>query len=258
VAGGIHTDHSYLRPWLDPIAESACLVFYDHRGTGRSADGVQPEELTHEAWSSDIERLRVSLGGDRIVLFGHSYGGFIAQEYAVRFGEHLDGLILCATAPAMDYPEVAIANAEAAGSPEIVVAVREAFGGRIANDAALRRLWLTTLPLYFHHYDAGTAAKLDRTASYNAAACNRAFSACLPAFDMTGKLGRIRVPTLLLAGRHDWICPPRQGAERIRSEVPGAKLVVFEHSGHFPFIEENSRFISTLADWLGALPQRKS
>ena len=45
-------------------------------------------------WADEADALRASLGHERIILLGHSFGGFIAQEYALRHGEHLDGLIL--------------------------------------------------------------------------------------------------------------------------------------------------------------------
>ncbi|MFQ5679705.1 MAG: alpha/beta fold hydrolase [Gemmatimonadota bacterium] len=254
VAGGIHLDHAYLRPWLDPLAETVRLVYYDHRGTGRSADGSDPSELGHSVWLEDIERLRTAVGADRIVLFGHSYGGFLAQEYALAHPDWLEGLILCSTAPALDYPEVVMANAEAAGSPEIVEAVRQVFSVPVADDSALHRLWTTLLPLYFHRYDAEVAAETARRSTYSAAAFNRAFFECLPDFCMVGRLNGLQLPALLLVGRYDWICPPEQGAMRIQRELPHAELVVFEESGHFPFIEERERFVSTVARWVDSLP----
>jgi len=64
------------------------------------------------------------------------------------------------------------------------------------------------------------------------------------------RLRTIDAPTLLLAGRHDWIMPPGPGVERMHEQMPGSELVVFEESGHFPFIEEQERFVSVVGDWL--------
>lgn len=253
VAGGIHFDHSYLRPWLDPIAESARLVYFDHRGTGRSGTRGDPSALSHDLWVEDIEKVRMAVGAQRMVLLGHSYGGFLAQEYALAHGDRLDGLILCSTAPAMDYPGVIMANASASGSSEIVEAAQLAFGTPVAGDGELRRLWRILLPLYFHSYDPAVAEEMDRRARYSAAAFNRAFFECLPGFDMVGKLDRIRAPTLLLAGRHDWICPPEQGIARLHGEMIEAEFATFNDSGHFPFIEEQERFTTIVVDWLKTL-----
>jgi len=56
-----------------------------------------------------------------------------------------------------------------------------------------------------------------------------------------------------MAGRHDWITPPAQAAERLHAKLPNSELVVFEDSGHFPFIEENDTFVTTVHDWISRL-----
>jgi pimeloyl-ACP methyl ester carboxylesterase len=61
--------------------------------------------------------------------------------------------------------------------------------------------------------------------------------------------GEISVPTLIIAGSDDWVAPA-QGAERLHAAIPDSDLVVFEDSGHFPFIEEHDRFVSLVAAWL--------
>jgi proline iminopeptidase len=53
-----------------------------------------------------------------------------------------------------------------------------------------------------------------------------------------------------MAGRHDWITPPAQAAERLHAGLPNSKLVIFEESGHFPFIEEYDKFVTTVRDWI--------
>src|SRR6059058_5889365 len=81
--GGLGFDHTYFRPFLDPLAEQGRLVYYDHRIYGRS--GRPPlETLTHEQLVEDAEALRRHLGLGQMVLIGHSYGGFLAQELALR------------------------------------------------------------------------------------------------------------------------------------------------------------------------------
>jgi proline iminopeptidase len=64
-------------------------------------------------------------------------------------------------------------------------------------------------------------------------------------------LGNIQTPALLMTGRHDWIAPPAQGAERLARGLPDGHVVIFEDSGHFPFIEEPARFLVVLGDFLG-------
>ncbi|TMC88780.1 MAG: alpha/beta fold hydrolase [Chloroflexi bacterium] len=99
--GGSGLDHTYFRPWLDSLGDRVELIYYDQLGHGRSTRPENYEGIGLDTWADEADALRASLGYDRIILFGHSFGGFIAQEYALRHGDHLAGLILCDTAPAL-------------------------------------------------------------------------------------------------------------------------------------------------------------
>jgi len=90
--GGLGQDHTVFSPWLEPLEERFKVIYYDHRGNGRS--GRPPlETLTHENFAKDADELRRFLGIDEMILFGHSYGSFLALEYAVRYQEHLTHLV---------------------------------------------------------------------------------------------------------------------------------------------------------------------
>jgi proline iminopeptidase len=192
--------------------------------------------VTHETWVAEADGLREYLGHNKIVLLGHSYGGFLAQEYAVRHGEHLAGLILSDTAPALDYPDVIGANAAARGTPEQLQMV----GGGLSQpynfveDEAFAKVWEGILPLYFHHFDPKVGAEMNARTKYSGGAFAHGFAKCLPTYNMLPRLGEIKTPTLIINGRDDWICPPAQGPERIHAAIPNSKLVILENSGHFP------------------------
>lgn len=253
--GGLGLDHGYFRPWLDKLGAHAELIFYDHRGNGRSSRMASFENIDHATFAADADRLREHLGLDRIVVFGHSYGGFLAQEYALRYGQHLAGLILCSTAPALDYMPVIQANAAARGKPDELAALGDAFGRPMANDEDLRAVWTRLLPLYFKRYDEQIGRAFDRATHYCAAAWNHGNANCLPAFNTVARLGEITAPTLLISGADDWITPPAQG-QRLRDALADAAFAQFEESGHFPFIEEPDNFIETVGGWLGRLNSR--
>src|SRR4051794_4879294 len=82
--GGLGFDHTYFRPWLDPLGEQVTLIYYDQRGQGQSARIESFAGVTHETLVDDADALREHLGYDQIILLGHSYGGFLAQDYALR------------------------------------------------------------------------------------------------------------------------------------------------------------------------------
>jgi proline iminopeptidase len=251
--GGLGLDHAYFRPWLDELGDVAELIYYDHRGNGKSARPANWEGITHATWADDADALRAQLGHERIILYGHSYGGFLALEYALRHGEHLAGLILSCTAPALDYPEVILANAERRGSPEIMQTVMTGLADPTDSDEGYRALMGAIMPLYFKRYDPEVARQIDAVSTYSGGAFRHSFTACIPSYNVLDRLGEICTPTLILSGREDWITPPAQGGERLHAGLPNSELVIFEESGHFPFIEEAQRFNAGVKDWVRGL-----
>src|SRR5581483_9432978 len=178
-----------------------------------------------------------------------SYGGYLAQDYALRFGDRLAGLILCSTGPAFDYAPVVFSNAQARGTAEQLAVLQSAMTTTV-DDEGFRRAWMSILPLYFKRFDPELAMAMDRNTRYSGAAFCRGMQHCLPAFNTIAKLGDIKCPTLILTGADDWIAPPVEGAERLKAGITNAELTIFENSGHFPFIEEAERFQSVVREWL--------
>lgn len=251
--GGSGLDHTQFRPWLDTLGDRVQLIYYDQLGQGRTSRPESYEDVGIDTWADEADALRNFLGHDKIILFGFSYGGFIAQEYALRHSDHLAGLILCDTAPVLDYTDVIMANAQARSTPEQMQFVIKALSEPAADDADFQKSWMTILPLYFKHYDPQVGAAMDATTHYSAGAFNHGMGRLLPAFNTVARLGEITVPTLIMAGQHDWITPPRQGAERLHAGIPNSQLVLFEDSGHFPYVEEHDSFIQTVSDWVSHL-----
>lgn len=91
---------------------------------------------------------------------------------------------------------------------------------------------------------------MNRDARYSAAVYNHAFGRCVPEYDVRPHLSDIAVSSLVLSGRHGWIAPPDLGARRLLTSMPDARGVVFEESGHFPFVEEPKRFLDVVREWI--------
>src|SRR5215204_1866071 len=82
--GGPDFDHHYLLPEMDRLADSFCLIYYDQRGRGRSAEGVAPEDVSIDSEIEDLDSVRRHFGLDSVTVLGHSWGGLVAMEYATR------------------------------------------------------------------------------------------------------------------------------------------------------------------------------
>ena len=96
--GGPGSDHSGFKPGFDPLSDVAQLVFYDHRGGGRS-DKDKSENWNLDQWADDLRGLIDVLGVERPIVLGVSFGGFVAQNYAIRHPDRLHKLILVSTIP---------------------------------------------------------------------------------------------------------------------------------------------------------------
>ena len=252
--GGLGYDHSYFRPWLDPWAERFEVVFYDHRGCGRSDRPGTMADVTHETLIDDLDALRAHLGDESFVIAGNSYGGVLAQEYALKYPERLDGMVLITSLPAFDYQDLLNEGARHRGTPEQVHAVENEFARGTGSDENLKRLAGIVLPLYFHRYDPEIGRQIGERIIYSAMAWDRGFDDLLPAWSVVDQLHEIQTPTLVVAGADDWATPMEVCSQRIHDGLPNSRMLTFEHSGHFPFIEEQDRFLTEVGDWIAALP----
>ncbi|MFF2480225.1 alpha/beta fold hydrolase [Paenibacillus sp. NPDC058071] len=244
VHGGPGSDHSDFKPWLTPLAEQMQIVYLDQRNNGQS-ERVDPAICTLEQLADDIEALRQYLGLERIHVLGHSFGGFVAQVYATKYASSLLSLLLVCTAPSKNFYPDALAFAGRVATPEQLKAIPELFEGRIKDEAHLIRWWDLNFPLYFHVKDEELMRETGNRPIGSLDVTNYTFKHFIPQYDVRGKLPEVNVPTLIVAARHDWITPVSQ-AEEMHSLLPQSQLVIFEQSGHMPFIEEQADFIDLL------------
>ncbi|HZS93624.1 MAG TPA: alpha/beta fold hydrolase [Chloroflexota bacterium] len=249
---GMSDNRGYVQ-WLRPLADSYQVVSYDLRGCGKSGDAPDGS-YSHADFVADLDALRDHLGFERFALLGTSYGGFISLEYAVRHGDRLTHLILQDTAPSHHNETAARENALRSGLPGITTEqLDRLFGGRVADDDEFRSSFAAIQPLYRTTEDPERDAERLAGIVFRYKTHNFAFSRNIPQYDLRDRLGEIRVPTLVMVGRHDWITPVDQ-AEYLASHIPNARLRIFEHSGHGPMIEENEAFIACVRDFLAGVP----
>lgn len=202
------------------------LLQYDQRGLGRSAVPAGP--YTMADYAGDAAGLLDALGWDACLLLGVSFGGMVAQEFAIRYPERVQRLVLACTSAGgvggASYPlhELVGLDAQAslemrlqlldtrwdaawrAENPEMVAMIAEGFqlGGRDGGpgDGPLRQLEARS-----HH-------------------------------DTSARLGQIRCPTLVCGGRYDGIAPPANSVF-LATAIPGARLELFD-GGHIFFMQD--------------------
>jgi proline iminopeptidase len=249
----------YLQHALGSLAERLRLVFVDTRGSGLSG---RPSDATHMGSAEmavDLEGLREYLGLAEIDIFGHSNGGAIALLYASLYPNRVKKLVLVDTQVlGLSAPEETRRLMQAHSNDRLfdqAIRVLTAFFHReidpTVSDHQLESFIGQILPLYF--FDPETALPLVREQLLGPIS-SFAFSSQLAADKSAAlrqmeMLDAVSADVLIMVGRDDFICPVIL-SEQVHAAIPGSSLVIFERSGHFPWLEEKTEFLAALGRFL--------
>ncbi|MEM1309294.1 MAG: alpha/beta hydrolase [Cyanobacteria bacterium P01_H01_bin.153] len=222
VHGGPGADHSVSKPYFSQLTDVAQVVYYDHRGNGRS-DISNNASWNLAQWGDDLKGLCDALGIENPIVVGTSFGGFVTLSYAVRHPGHAVGLVLISTAAKVDFQSIYNAF-ERFGGKEVRDIAEEYWEnptaeGRMSyrehcvpfyrknkfasNDWMSRILCKNETALWFNgpHNEHG---RMD-------------FRAALP---------KIRCPVLVMVGEDDPITPPKFSDEIVNGL--GAEQVIYK------------------------------
>jgi len=248
--GGPGGDHIDFIPWLKPLEKRTQMVFVDHRSTGRSNRRTLPETWNIEQFADDVEELRKYLGLENICVMGESFGGMWSLTYAIRHPHSLRKLILVDTTASWKETWIEAQRiAEKKGDFKQRKVFRDVFEGRVTTEEGFRNWDETVASLYYYKHKKKISREMRARIRSSSLVAAYMWKNIMPKYDITQKLWMIRCPTLVIVGRHDWITPVSQ-AQRISQLIPNSKLAVFEKSGHMPYVEENSKFLSVVAKFL--------
>ena len=250
VHGGPGADHTGLKARYGKLAEKMQLVYFDHRGHGRSARG-DPQRYTLDENVEDMEALRRYLGLGPIVSIGTSYGGMVAMAHAARYPDSVSHLVLVATASHGGHIERAKQLVTERGTPEQIGQYTELVAGRIDTPEKFRHYFEITGPLYTRRDDPGLSKVGLQRGIQSPEALNRAVgpSGFLRSLDLRPELSAITAPTLILAGRHDWMSAPEFSVEMHRL-ISGSDLRIFEESAHSIAGDEPQKFLDAVAGFV--------
>jgi proline iminopeptidase len=252
--GGPGGDHWTLLPFRQ-CADRFTLVFYDHRCNGRST-GADVSSLTWENLTADADALRRKLGFEKWAVLGHSFGGKVALEYALRFPDSLSHLILLDSGGDSRWPQENAPKVLAARGfdPKLVRLARRWFNGRIEPKEFLPTLIRlgsaynphTSLLQFMHGLIQGEWRSKMRPEALIFAAPN-----LLRGWTVMDRLGEIKVPTLVMAGRDDFVFPPEHQAE-LAAGIPNATLRIIDRAGHNPHSERPDEVMEAIRDFISA------
>lgn len=218
--GGPGLDHSLFKPAFSQLADTVQILYLDHRGNGRSSHG-DPSTWNLAQWGDDVRGVCDALGIEKPIVYGVSFGGFVAQSYATRHPGHPGKLVLASTAARVEWPAVLDAF-ERIGGPDARQLAHDRWLAPSPHSRAAYREHC--YPLYYTR-PIGEPDAMARAIVHDPV--NQHFATGeWNRMDFRAALARIACPTLVLAGDRDPITP-MAFSETIAAHLP-PQLVRFE------------------------------
>jgi proline iminopeptidase len=261
VPGGPGASHTYLWPHLSSLSKDFKVIYYDPYGRGQSDFADDPAEYTFARDVDEIEGLRRALQLPKINIYGHSYGAMVAQAYVLKYPGSVSHLIMVSpfhSGEAWQKGNNDTWNEQLQNQiPETWSRLQEMrSNGHMSCEEEYQRVQdeIPMTPSYY--YDPSTRARSGSLDVNEEVYCRLAgpdadvvLGGEMAALDFRPKLREIEAPTLILASRWDRIAIPRFTTQ-YKDLMPQATFVMFEKSGHLPFIEEPDEHDTVVKEFL--------
>lgn len=248
--GGPGLNHSYFKPHFDELEKKFRVVYYDQRASGQSATPSVDSISTH-FFVEDLEAVRQHLKLDRVNILAHSWGAVLFTNYAMKYPTKINKVML--VSPAMlsrEYDQEAARNGKARGIPQDSIDRAEIMSKGNLQVADYEKI--LKLSFKASAFDRNNMESLNANLPGNFIDASRTLFTGLmkdPAAsaNLYDSIMNFNFPVLIVHGQADIL--PASSIERMRKNLPLGSLIIFEKSGHFPFIEENKKFINLALDY---------
>ncbi|PBQ30643.1 alpha/beta hydrolase [Sphingobacteriaceae bacterium] len=263
IAGGPGGTHYGLRSF-DSLSKTNTLVYFDGLGRGKSDTAKNVSEYTLSRDIEDLEGLRKAMKFEKINILGHSYGGVVAQGYAVKYPNQVKHLILansfhsfimwqanddnCNHEIKTNYPEVW----------DELMKIREE--GGISSDAKHQEVYGKVPYGFMYAYNPDNFKSRGRKPYPNPFNSKLYYQMVgkdgdfivgndIGTFDFRKQLKDLKMPVLVIGGRYDRVAVPSMMI-KYKEYCPQAQYVMFENSGHNPQVEEPAKEFKLISDFL--------
>jgi proline iminopeptidase len=212
--------------------------------------------MTFENLTADADALRQKLGFQKWAVLGHSFGGHVALEYALRYPDRLSHLVLLDTGGDSRWARENAPDllARRGYSPEKVQLVRRFFNGEIEPGEMFPALMRFGDAYFYDPSPVMLACELIHggwRSKIQPEALVFAGRHLLKGWTVMDRLGEIKVPTLVMAGRDDFLFPPEHQLE-LAAGIPNARLRIIERAGHNAHDEQPAKVIQAVRDFISA------
>lgn len=254
VHGGPGADHSISKPYFSQLTDIAQVIYYDHRGNGRS-DLCEENTWNLSQWGDDLKGLCDALGIENPIVIGTSFGGFVTLSYATKYPEHAAGIALISTAATVEFSSVYDAFERLGGKD--IRDISEAYWENPTDEG--RALYRDQcVPFYKFNKDAPAdwlahVLWRNETALWFNGPSNEHGR-----MDFRSDLSKITCPTLLMVGEDDPITPP-EFSDTIAAELPSDQVeyIKFENCGHGVIGDKPEEALKALRQFILSVSQDK-
>lgn len=214
-------------------------VVFDPRGVARSAHRDEP--MTIEMLADDVAALLDALGVGSAHVLGASFGGFVAQEFALQHPERVRSLVLACTS----YGGLGHVR-----PPDETLRAIAATKGLDTQERVSENLLLAFTPGYAESEAAefGRMARLRAESPVEEYVYRRQLQAAV-GFEAAPRVADIKAPTLVITGDADRIVPP-ENSYNLAARIPGARLRVVAGGSHTFFIERAGEFNRAVVEFI--------
>ncbi len=210
------------------------------------SEEVDYEDINFSNFVKNIEDLREYLEIDKVIIYGHGIGGFIAMLYAISHTKKIERMIVSNTAVSASYRNQMAWNIRSQYSHMVKDALERV--ARKTDDKSIRMRFTQSLSTHFHPKDQEKANQLLDTAHKIASEPYVMISHYeIPKYNIREQIRKVDKPTLILGGAYDvW---PIDEVKKINIDIPHAKLHFFK-SGHFPMVDLPEKYWKVISNWL--------
>lgn len=241
--------------FADVVADFGQVYLINLRDAGESPAPSGADDLGIATAIKDLESIRMALGLPTWVFGGHSTGGMLGLCYGAEHSPRLSGLIVVGTAASRDYvSEPGCIYNRAHPAYSVMQDLIERLKDPTLSPSTRKELTALRTQLSLWHperYERYFGHEVSKRIAVPR--LNHFAQVDFPQYDLTHRLADIATETLVLAGRHDVQCPVTC-SYAIHERLPRSQLVIFDHSNHYPFVEEREPFRATVAAYLAGLP----
>lgn len=259
--GGPGFSHDYLECFKDYLPQAGCEVyFYDQLGCGLSDRPQDTSYWTVERYVHEVEEVRQALGLDQFVLYGHSWGGLLGIEYALRYQQHLSGFVLSNMTASIDDYTAYTQTLRAALPADVRQSLDDLEAAGLGESAEFNELVQTHL--YTRHVlrletwpepVLRTLAKVNTTIYNQMQGANEfVVTGNLRGWDRWADLPRIGTKTLVMGADKDEMNPASIAREA--RLFPNGKLFMSGRGSHLAMWDDQANYFNGLLGFLKGLP----